>query len=154
MKDCPIVLEPVAELRVKVADPVVLAETGEGVRRSVAILSGRVEGPRLNGAVQPGGADWQIIKPDGLSILEARYALKTDDGADIYVVNRALRHGPGDVMARVMAGEDVDPSEYYFRTQPSFETSDPRYDWMNRTLFIGEGGRTRDTVRVAFYAVM
>jgi len=149
-----IVLDFVAELTVAVAEPVVLAETQEGVRRMVPILSGQVAGPRLRATVQKGGADWQLIKPDGLSILEARYALLTDDGAQIYVVNRALRHGPPDVMARMMAGEIVDPSLYYFRTAPSFETADPRYDWMNRTLFVGEGGRTREAVRVKFYAVM
>lgn len=148
-----IALDFVAELSVSVAAPVVLAETQEGTRRSVAILSGRVEGPRLNASVQPGGIDHQIIRPDGLSILEARYALKTDDGADIYVINRALRHGPPDVMARVMSGEIVDPALYYFRTAPSFETADPRYDWMNRMLFVGEGGRTKDAVKVKIYAV-
>lgn len=146
-------LDFVGELSVNVGAPIVLTETQEGVRRVVHILSGRVDGPRLNAAVLPGGLDHQLIRPDGLSILEARYAVKTDDGADIYVVNRALRHGPPEVMARVMAGEIVDPSLYYFRTAPCFETADPRYDWMNRTLFVGEGGRTKDSVHVKFYAV-
>ncbi len=147
-------LDHVTTLEVQVAQPVVLAETQQGVRRTVQILGGRAEGPRLNATVQPGGADHQIIRPDGLSILEARYALKTDDGADIYVVNHALRHGPPDVMARVMSGEIVDPSLYYFRTAPSFETGDARYDWLNRTLFVGEGERTKDSVRVKIYAVL
>jgi hypothetical protein len=147
-------LEFVGELTVSVATPVVLSEGPEGMRRTVQILSGRVEGPKLNATVQPGGVDHQLIKPDGLSILEARYALKTDDGAAIYVINRAFRHGPPDVMARVMGGEIVDTSLYYFRTAPSFETADPRYDWLNRTLFVGEGERTKETVKVKFYAVV
>lgn len=146
-------LEFVGELTVSVATPVVLSEGPEGMRRTVQILSGRVEGPKLNATVQPGGVDHQLIRPDGLGVLEARYALKTDDGAAIYVVNRALRHGPPDVMARVMGGEIVDPSLYYFRTAPVFETADARYDWLNRTLFVGEGERTKDAVKVKFYAV-
>lgn len=149
-----IALDFIAELKVKVAEPVVLGETAEGLRRSVAILSGRVEGPELNATVQPGGIDHQLIRKDGLSILEARYALKTDDGADIYVVNRALRYGPPEVMKRMMSGEIVDPSEYYFRTAPSFETGDERYRWLERTLFVGEGGRTKDEVMVKFFAVV
>lgn len=149
-----IALDFVAELSVTVETPIVLGETTEGVRRVVHIVGGRVEGPRLNATVQPGGIDHQLIKPDGLSILEARYALKTDDGADIYVVNRALRHGPPEVMARVMSGEVVDPSLYYFRTQPAFETGDARYDWLNRTFFTGEGARTKDAVKVKFYAIL
>jgi len=148
-----ITLDYVAELKVSVADPVVLAETAEGVRRSVAILSGTVEGPEFRATVQPGGIDHQIIRPDGLNVLEARYALKTEDGADIYVVNRALRHGPPEVMKRMMSGEIVDPSEYYFRTAPVFETRAPQYDWMNRTMFTGEAGRTKEAVWVKFYAV-
>lgn len=147
-------LDFVAELTVQVAPPVVLSEGPEGMRRVVHILGGRAEGPRLNATVQPGGIDHQLITPDGVSILEARYALRTDDGAAIYVVNRALRHGPPDVMARVMSGEMVDPSLYYFRTQPAFETLDQRYTWMSRTLFVGEGARTKDAVKVKFYAVV
>ena len=147
-------LDYVGELRVSVAEPAVMSEGPEGMRRTVQILGGRVEGPKLNADVPPGGVDHQLIRPDGLNILEARYALKTDDGAAIYVVNRALRHGPPDVVARLMSGEIVDPSLYYFRTAPSFETADPRYDWLNRTLFVGEGERTKDLVKVKFYAVM
>lgn len=149
-----IALDFVTELTVSVAAPVVLSEGPEGMRRIVHILSGRAEGPRLNATVQPGGVDHQLIRPDGLNVLEARYALKTDDGAVIYVTNRALRHGPADVMARMMSGEIVDPALYYFRTAPTFETADPRHDWLNRTIFVGEGQRTKEAVKVKFYAVV
>ena len=68
----------------------------------------------------PGGADWQILRPDGAADLEARYTIQTDDGALIYVVSRGVRHGPPEVLARLNRGERVDPALYYFRTAANF----------------------------------
>ena len=80
-----------------------------GRRRIIAITGGRFVGERLSGRVLPGGADWQVIRADGVAELDARYTLETGDGALIYVRNRGFRHGPAEVLKRLAAGENVDP---------------------------------------------
>jgi hypothetical protein len=119
----------------------------------VPILGGRVAGPRLNGAVLPGGADYQLIRPDGVAEIEARYSVRLDDGALVYVVNRGLRHAAPEDMARLLRGEAVPPGRVYFRTAPVFETASPAHAWLVRTLFVGYGERDPEAVRVRIFAV-
>ena len=138
---------------VRVAKPQLFGRTSFGERRVVSILSGRFEG-RLTAEVLPGGADWQILTDDGVSYLEARYTLKTPDGALILVQNRGIRHAPPDVLARLYSGEIVDPSRYYFRSTPTFETSDERYAWLNRIVAVCSGARTAEAVLLDFYEVL
>ena len=138
---------------VDVAQIVDFGQTARGHRRMVPITGGTFEGPRLKGKVLP-GADWQIVRPDGVLELEARYALETDDGALISMVNRCLRRASPEVMARLNAGEPVDPSEVYFRTTPTFETSDPRYSWLMDHVFLGSGERKATQVVIQFWAVL
>ena len=109
----------------------------------VRILEGRFEG-RLNGAVLPGGADHQFVGADGTSYLNARYMIRTDDGALILVRNSGIRYG--------IIGDD--PSKYYFRSTPRFETADGRYDWLNRVVAVCSGARTPDSVLLDFYEVL
>ena len=116
-------LQFVFAAHVKVDAPLDLGDVGKGGRRIVAIAGGEFSGPQLRGTVLPGGADWQVLRDDGVAELEARYTLRTDDAALIYVRNHALRHGPANVMAALAAGQPVDPSSYYFRGATFFETS-------------------------------
>jgi hypothetical protein len=141
-------------LDVEVAAPLELGETPQGRRRVIPIAGGRVSGPRLQGRVLPGGADWQIIRADGVAELEARYTLAAADGALIGVVHRALRHGPPDVIRRLAAGEPVDPTAYYFRGSPAFTTAAPAHLWLTRTVFIAAGARHPDRVEIKVYAVL
>nr|MDJ0637896.1 DUF3237 family protein [Paracoccaceae bacterium] len=99
------------------------------------------------------GADWQTIFADGLAELDTRYAMETDDGATIEIVNYGLRHGQKDVMEAIARGEEVDPSAYYMRTHARLETGDVRYAWVNRTLFVGVGARFAQAVRLDLYAL-
>jgi hypothetical protein len=115
--------------------------TPAGDRRIGLVAGGRFEGPRLRGKVLPGGADWLALRPDGVTTLDVRLVLETDDGAAIGMTYRGLRHGPAEVMARVNRGEAVDPNTYYFRTAVMFETAAPKYAWLNRAFFIGTGER-------------
>ena len=135
-------LEPVREL----------GDTPLGRRRIIGITGGSFSG-RLSGRVLPGGADWQIVRADGTADLDARYTLETSDGALIYVHNRGYRHGPREVIARLVKGEDVDPALYYMRTTPWFETSAPAYAWLNRTVCVGTGARRATAVELEFYEV-
>src|SRR3546814_17362298 len=81
-------------------------------------------------------------RTDGGTQLDVRRTLETGDGALIYMTYKGLRHGPADVMARLAAGEVVDPGLLYFRTTPFFETAaDGTYAWMNTSCFVSTGRR-------------
>ena len=124
-----------------------------GARRIIPIVGGTVTGPRLCGRILNVGADWQTIFADGLAELDTRYAMETDDGATIEIVNYGYRHGPKEVLEAVARGETVDPASYYMRTHARLETGDARYDWVNRTLFVGVGARNQASVQVDLYAI-
>jgi hypothetical protein len=131
-----------------------LGQTQAGHRRVVPIAGGVVSGPRLEGRVLPGGADWQILRSDGTADLDARYTIQTKDGALIYVVNRGVRHGPAEVLARLNRGERVDPASYYFRSAASFETSAAEHAWLTRAMMVGVGERYPDKVVIRFWEVL
>jgi len=98
------------EARVQVGPPVDVGPVPGGRRRIIPILGGTFEGSGLRGRVLPGGADWQIVRADGLGELDTRYTLETDDGKLIYVQNAGIRHASPEVTAKLMAGQPVDPS--------------------------------------------
>jgi hypothetical protein len=123
-----------------------------GQRRIIPIVGGTVSG-RVSGRILNLGADWQTILADGSADLDTRYAFETDDGALIEIVNKGVRHGPPDVIAALARGEDVDPETYYMRTTARLETGDPRYEWVNRMLFVGKGRRLAAAVRISLFTV-
>ncbi|MBR45984.1 MAG: hypothetical protein CMM31_05825 [Rhodospirillaceae bacterium] len=112
-----------------------------GERRIAKVAGGTFEGPELNGTILPGGGDWLLLRADGSLQLDVRATLKTDDDALIYMTYRGFRHGPAEVMERLNKGEAVDPSEYYFRVAPFFETGSEKYGWLNRIVAVGTGHR-------------
>jgi hypothetical protein len=112
-----------------------------------------VKGPRLNGRIRPAGADFQIIRPDGVAELVARYVIEAENGALIYIENIGIRHGPPELMAKLRRGERVDPSLIYFRSAPRFETASPEYGFLTRHLFIAVGARFPDSVALGLWMV-
>jgi hypothetical protein len=144
-------LDFVFEARVAVGPPQDLGDVGKGGRRIVPITGGEFSGPQMRGEVLPGGADWQVLRSDGVAELEARYTLRTTDGALIYVRNHALRHGPPDVMAALAAGHTVGPGSYYFRGATFFETGSSPYAWITRDIIVCTGAREQARVLVRFY---
>jgi hypothetical protein len=146
--------EPIFRIHAELADILHLGTTPYGDRRVINIVGGRVEGARLCGRILPGGADWQIVRADGVADLSARYTIETDGGARILVASDGLRHGPADVIARLAHGEAVDPTLYYFRTAMRFETSDPALAWLNRIIALGRGTREPRAVRLDVYEVL
>ena len=146
-------LELLCHVAVKVATPQLIGRVLTGERRIIPITGGRFEGQRMRGEIIPGGADWQIVAVDGTALLEARYTLRTEDDALIYVRNTGVRHGPAEVLAAIGRGEQVDPSKYYFRAVPAFETGAPKYAWLNRVLAVCSGVRTKEEVLLDFYEV-
>ncbi|HEY1779683.1 MAG TPA: DUF3237 domain-containing protein [Roseiarcus sp.] len=146
-------LTHVADVLVEVGEPIAIGETPQGLRRVVPITGGTLRGKRLSGTILAGGADFQIIGRDGFTRLEARYVLRLDDGALIYVDNRGVRFGPPEVMERITRGEPVDPAQVYFRSTPRFETPAPAYQWLTRPLFIASGVRHPDRVALSVFEV-
>jgi hypothetical protein len=134
-------------LDVEVGTPQTSGPTAAGERRCIPILGGRLYG-RLNGRVLGGGADWQVLRPDGVADLDARYMLETDAGAHIEVHSRGLRVSSPAVMARMAAGERVEASAYYMRTAMRFETAAPDLQWLVGRLAVGFGERLPDLVRL------
>jgi hypothetical protein len=118
------------------------------------ILGGTFEGERLKGTVEPGGSNWITIRADGALTLDARFVLKTHDGALIGTTYRGLRHGPADVMAKLGRGEPVDSSLYYFRAATFFETASETYSWLNRMVAVTIGERPPTGPVNAVYEVL
>jgi Protein of unknown function (DUF3237) len=147
-------LELVANLSVQVATPVEVGHTFAGSRRLVSITGGDVTGPRLFGRVVPGGADFQIVRPEGVAELDARYVIELADGTPVYVTNQAMRRASPEVTRQLMRGEPVDPSLVYFRCAPRFEVVAGPWRWLAESLFIGTGMRRPLTVEMAFYRVL
>jgi ketosteroid isomerase-like protein len=119
-----------------------LGTTPSGQRRIVVVKGGSFAGPRLRGRVLPGGGDWLLVRTDGSRRLDVRGTLQTDDGALIY----------GSYLG-VIRGTPDDPSTYYFRTAPLFETAAPRYAWLNHVLAVGYGWRREGQIGYSVYAI-
>jgi hypothetical protein len=153
MSDAP-PLEFLMEAHVSVGAALEIGRAPAGERRIIPIAGGSFEGPGLRGRVLPGGADWQIIRPDNTAELDARYTLETESGGLIYVRNRAIRHGSPEVLRKLREGAPVHKSEYYFRCTPVFETAIPELQWMTRAIFIGDGERFPETVTIRFWRVL
>jgi len=146
--------QPIFTVHAELAPALAFGRTPYGERRVIDILGGTVHGPRLQGRILPGGADWQIIRGDGAADIQARYTIETEAGARILVDSKGLRHGPLEVLAALARGDKVDPSLYYFRTVMRFETADPTADWLNRILALARGQREAQAVRLDVYEVL
>jgi hypothetical protein len=147
-------LSQVYRLEATLAPLVDLGDIALGHRRIVALTGGKFTGPELNGKLLPGAsADWQIVLPDGTTLGDIRYTLQTDSGDLLYVQSRGVRHGTAEVLARLGRGEDVDASEYTFRTSTRIETGAPDLDWLNKGVFISVAGRQAAGVIYETYLV-
>src|SRR5712671_322179 len=135
-------LTKVYRLEATLGQPMDVGTIAQGRRRIVPLTGGTFTGPELNGKLLPGAsADWQTVLPDGTALGDIRYTLETDEGDLLYVQSRSMRHGSADVLARLARGEDVDASEYTFRTSTQIQTAAPALDWLNKGVFISVGGR-------------
>jgi hypothetical protein len=140
-------------LLVDVGEVVSMGAGPLGERRVVGILGGTFEGSGLRGEVLP-GADWQIARKDGVLDLDARYALKEQGGGVVRVLSQGYRHGPGEVLAALGRGEEVDPSAYFFRTVMRFETGAPQLEWLNRTIAVATAERQARRVLLSAYRIL
>ena len=125
-----------------------------GGRHIDMLGAGHFEGPRLRGDVLPGGIDLKTLRPDSAMTPNVRLILKTDDDVLIFMHYTGVRHGSAEVMARIAAGETVDPSEYYLRNTPYFETASAKYDWLNRIVAVGVGRRMPDHAAYDIFEIL
>jgi hypothetical protein len=147
-------LTRVYRLEATLGEPLNLGDLAQGRRRIVPLTGGIFTGPELNGTLLPGSsADWQTVLPDGTALGDIRYTLQTDDGDLLYVQSRGVRHGSPDVLERLARGEDVDASEYTFRTSTQIETAAPALEWLNKGVFISVGSRRPGAVIYETYLV-
>ncbi len=108
----------------------------------------------LRGTIAPGGVDWQIVRADGIIEIDAHYVLVTDDGEPIEVRSTGIRKATAAVADRLARGEEVAPSEYYFRTHVRLSTSASRLTFMNDILAVSTGERRRRSVRISVHEVV
>jgi hypothetical protein len=132
----------------------IIGATPGAYRRIGVVPGGSFEGERLSGQVLEGGSDWQTVRSDRATTLDVRLVLKTHDGALIGVSYRGVRHGPASIMDKIDKGEEVDPSSYYFRINPLFETAADKYDWLNRVVAVGIGHRRADGPVYSIFEVL
>jgi Protein of unknown function (DUF3237) len=141
-------------LAVDVGDVVSMGPGPLGERRVIGISGGTFEGPGMRGEVLPGGADWQILRTDGVLDLDARYALKEQGGGVVRVVSQGYRHGSPEVLAALARGEDVDPAKYFFRTIMRFETGAAYLESLNKTLAVATAERKARQVLLTAYRLL
>ena len=125
-----------------------------GTRSVVPVTGGNFDGPQLRGKILPGGGDWLLLRSDAVLELDLRITLETDDHALIYMTFQGLRHGPPDAIAALGRGEVVDPTRYYFRTLPRFETAAEKYAFVNRIITVGVGETRPDGATHKIYEIL
>jgi hypothetical protein len=152
--DTPPKLELAVEINLEVGAPEDVGAVTGGRRRLIPVMGGSFKGPQLKGTVLPGGSDAQLLQPDGFTQIDARFVLQTDDGKKIYFVNHGVRNAAPDVLAKLNAGESVDPALVYFRTAGEAQTTAPELQWMNRSLFLCVGERYPNKAVLRVYRVM
>jgi uncharacterized protein DUF3237 len=128
-------LELVARFEIELAQSLKIGDTPHGSRRVIPITGGRFEGPRLRGEVLAGGADWLTVRPDGMSVIDTRYTLRTHDDALISIFTAGLG------------------SPEYFRQSLRFETAAPDYLWLMGSLFVASAMLVGRTVHYDAYRV-
>ncbi len=141
-------------LRIELAETHFIGDTPAGWRRIDVFRGGTFTGPRINARVLSGGSDSLLRRQDGAMQPDVRLTVRTDDDALIHIAYRGIRHGPREVMERIARGEEVPPDQYYLRNAPFFETSAPRYDWLNRIVAVGLGRREPDCAAYDIYEIL
>lgn len=130
-------LEFVYEAIVTLGPAEQVGATPLGRRVRIPITGGTFEGPRIRGTILPEGMDWQLIRADGYTVLEASYLMRERDGTLIQIRNTGVA-GPG-----------------YVRSTPVFEVPLGPHQWLNQSVFTGTVGpvpeRSDPAVRITVY---
>ena len=144
---------------VEVDKPIVVGQDNKNGRRQLIPITGGkvtgldIDGNPIEGICLPGGVDSQVIRPDGKCELSARYAIKLNDGRSFYIQNDGIRTVPKEYVSKVVNGEFIDPSLYYFATTPKFEAYDDTLRFLEERVFVCKAKRNPDTVEISYYVV-
>jgi len=138
------------EAYVTLSPTVEVGTSDAGTRRFIPITGGRFVGDGIKGEVMAGGADWQLVRPDGVLEVHAHYSLRTDDGAVIIVEN------DGVIVPGKAATNGAPAVAPYVRTVPKFHAPQGKYDWLNKTVFVGGigGGAGGGAVVIRVFRVL
>ncbi len=120
-------VEHVLTVTAHIDAPLAMGKTPQGERRVIPISGGTFEGRDMKGTILPGGEDWQLVRDDDVTELDARYWLRTDDGVVIRVNNQVVIHAP----------EGTPADKRYARSIVKFEAPLGKYDWLNKAVFVG-----------------
>ncbi len=140
-------------MHVDLEAPQMVGKTPAGIRQIFIVKGGTFEGPKMKGDLLPGGGDWALVRPDGAVQLDVRATMRADDGALIYGYYSGLIVASSQIYGRIFGGEDVPLSEYYFYTNPMFQTAATQYEWLNRRIAIGRGKAIPNGVEYRVWAV-
>ena len=133
--ELPVKSEHLMKIELSLDPPIDIGEVPGGYRRVIPIKSGKISG-RINGHVIPGGADWNLVRPDGTVHVWARYTLQTDDGVNIMITNEGLQPGAAEVMGEILKGNLPDKEGYYCWGTPRFEVAGEKYAFLNEHIFL------------------
>lgn len=125
-------------IRISLGDTTVVGKGPSGLRAIAEVSGGSFEGERLRGNVLTPGADWVVIG-DGFGELDVRLNLLCEDGASIYMYYGGVLEQNEAALAALNGNGETDYGDHYFVTQPRFECGHEGYEWLNRTVAIGEG---------------
>ncbi len=146
-------LEHLFDMHADLETPQMVGATPQGMRQIFPVKAGTVEGPRIKGEVLSGGGDWALVRSDGAIQLDVRATVRMDDGALVYATYGGLIVASPEVFGRLFQGQDVPLSEYYFYTNPMFQTGAPQYAWLNQLIAIGRGKVVPGGVEYRVWAV-
>jgi hypothetical protein len=129
------------DLEIDLNPPQVVGPVLKGTRLISPFKNGLLKSDKINGKILEGGADWGLVLDSTTFKVDSRATIETDDGALIYMTSSGYSHANAKISAMIGAGKggELSPSDYYFRTSVAFETSSPRYAWLNRIVAIGVG---------------
>lgn len=109
-----------------------------GQRIYYDVTHGDIEGPRIRGSWRSGG-DWLIVGDDGITRIDARGQLETDDGAFVYVQYHGVLEMNSTLRGALRAGAETSYDDQYYRITPRFETGAEQYAWLQQSVFVGQG---------------
>jgi hypothetical protein len=115
----------------------VIGAMPDGLRINWHVTEGRFVGPRFEGVVLPGGANWLRIRKDGVAIVNVTECLQTPTGTRIDCLYDGILDLGADGYGRAMRGDfGVLPP---FVLAPTYATADKELAWLNRAQCIGVG---------------
>jgi len=142
------------QIHVNVDIPIVVGQDEvSGRRQLIRVISGELIGENLHGTVLPGAIDSQIIRPNGICEISARFGVLLSDNTSFYVENNGIRTAPEEYLEKIKQGFILPSELYYFCTIPTFEIYSPKLNWLILRKFICLGKKTITQVELSYYEI-